>query len=82
MNFGVMIARKIIGVCMLLCLAFIMCQTPTMVLAQTSQTKAQDKPFAVEYYYKVKWGFANEFIRLYKKNHHPLLKKQIDTSFF
>ncbi len=78
MNFGVMTGRKIIGACMLLCLAFIMCQTPTMVQAQTSQTKAQDKPFAVEYYYKVKWGFANEFIRLYKKNHHPLLKKQIE----
>ncbi len=40
-------------------------------------TQALDKPFAVEYYYKVKWGYADEFIRLYKKNHHPLLKQQM-----
>lgn len=30
--------------------------------------------FTVENYYKVKWGFADEFIQLYKKNHYPLLK--------
>jgi hypothetical protein len=39
---------------------------------------AQDKPFAVEYYYKVKWGHAEEFITLFKKNHYPLLKKQVE----
>jgi hypothetical protein len=38
----------------------------------------QDKPYAVEYYYKVQWGYADEFLRLYKKNHHPVLKKQMD----
>ena len=31
------------------------------------QGNASEKPFAVEYYYKVKWGSADEFIRLYKK---------------
>ena len=39
---------------------------------------AQNKPFVVEYYYKVKWGYADEFITLFKKNHYPLLKKQIE----
>jgi hypothetical protein len=39
---------------------------------------AEDKPFVVEYYYKVKWGFADEFITLFKKNHYPLLKKQVE----
>lgn len=34
--------------------------------------------FAVEDYYKVKWGFADEFIGLWKKNHYPLLKKAIE----
>lgn len=48
------------------------------VRAQATQAKAQDKPFAVEYYYKVKWGHADEFIRLYKKNHLPLLKEQVN----
>jgi len=38
----------------------------------------QDKPFVVEYYYKVKWGYADEFITLFRKNHYPLLKKQVE----
>ena len=37
-----------------------------------------DKPFMVEYYYKTKWGHADEFISLFKKNHYPLLKKQVE----
>jgi hypothetical protein len=40
----------------------------------------QDKKdyFTIENYYKVKWGFADEFINLWKINHYPLLKKAID----
>jgi hypothetical protein len=41
----------------------------------TSQTRPEDKPFTVENYYKVKWGFADEFIGLWKKNHYPLLRR-------
>ena len=42
--------------------------------------QAQDKSsyFTLENYYKVKWGFADEFINLWKVNHYPLLKKAID----
>jgi hypothetical protein len=36
------------------------------------------EPFVVEYYYKVRWGFADEFIRLFKKNHYPVLKRQVE----
>ena len=41
---------------------------------------AQDKKdyFIIENYYKVKWGYADEFINLWKVNHYPLLKKAID----
>src|SRR4026208_1536173 len=41
---------------------------------------AQDKKdyFTIENYYKVKWGFADEFINLWKVNHYPLLKKAIE----
>jgi hypothetical protein len=40
-------------------------------------TKAQVKNeyFTIENYYKVKWGYAEEFIELWKTNHYPLLKK-------
>jgi hypothetical protein len=39
---------------------------------------ATDRPFMVEYYYKTKWGHADEFLRLFKKNHYPLLKKEVE----
>ena len=33
-------------------------------------------PFVVEYYYTARWGFADEFIKLFKKNHYPVLQRQ------
>src|SRR2546429_8156392 len=36
------------------------------------------EPFVVEYYYKARWGYAEEFIRLFKKNHYPVLKRQLE----
>ena len=46
----------------------------------TNLVQAQDRKdyFIIENYYKVKWGFADEFINLWKVNHYPLLKKAID----
>lgn len=46
--------------------------------AQTTGTMQRDETFVVEYYYKTKWGYADEFLRLFKKNHLPVLKKQIE----
>ena len=37
-----------------------------------------DKPFLIEYYYKTKWGHADEFLKLFKKNHYPVLKKEME----
>lgn len=37
-----------------------------------------DQTFTVEGYYKAKWGYADEFINLFKKNHYPLLKKALE----
>ena len=39
---------------------------------------APGQPFVVEYYYKAKWGHADEFLQLFKKNHYPLLKKEVE----
>lgn len=47
------------------------------VAAEAGQS-GTDKPFVVEYYYKAKWGHAEEFITLFKKNHYPVLKKEIE----
>jgi hypothetical protein len=43
-----------------------------------SGAEGQQSPFVAEFYYKVKWGFADEFLRLFKKNHYPILKKQVE----
>jgi hypothetical protein len=34
--------------------------------------------FSIENYYKTKWGQAENFISLWKKNHYPLLKKAME----
>jgi len=36
------------------------------------------QPYVIEYYYKAKWGHAEEFLALFKKNHYPVLKKEIE----
>ena len=46
--------------------------------SQAQTTPSVNSSFTVENYYKVKWGFADEFISLWKKNHYPLLKKAIE----
>jgi hypothetical protein len=44
--------------------------------AAVATTTAQGGPYAVEYYYKVKWGHFDEFMELYKKNHYPILLRE------
>jgi len=50
-----------------------------LLLLPTGMVLGQPAPannsFTVENYYKVKWGYAEEFITLWTKNHYPLLKK-------
>ena len=46
-----------------------------LVQAGYTQPNQASGTFTVENYYKVKWGFADEFISLWTKNHYPLLKK-------
>lgn len=40
---------------------------------------ASDQPYVVEYYYQTRWGYAAEFIRLFKKNHYPVLRKEMES---
>ncbi|HEX9105607.1 MAG TPA: hypothetical protein VF832_00225 [Longimicrobiales bacterium] len=35
--------------------------------------------FVVEYYYKVRWGHQEEFLRLFRKNHLPVLLREQET---
>jgi hypothetical protein len=44
--------------------------------AAGAQASSPAQPFAVEYSYKIKWGFVEEWMELYKRNHYPVLLKQ------
>ena len=40
--------------------------------------EGKEQPYVIEYYYKAKWGHADEFLALFKKNHYPVLKKEME----
>ena len=40
--------------------------------------ETKEDPYVVEYYYKAKWGHAEEFLTLFKKNHYPVLRKEME----
>lgn len=61
-----------------------------LALAPAAQTAAQtaaqphasaQAPVTVEYYYRIKWGAAVDFKRLYEKNHAPLLREMQKSGF-
>ncbi|MGB8889509.1 MAG: hypothetical protein WCC87_22485 [Candidatus Korobacteraceae bacterium] len=65
--------------CFLILLAGMAINSALAAQAQAAASPVNpDKPFVAEYYYKAKWGYADEFITLFKKNHYPLLKKEIE----
>jgi hypothetical protein len=43
-----------------------------------AQNQTKEETYTEEFYYKVKWGYADEFMALFKKNHYPLLKRQLE----
>ena len=49
----------------------------TLVALFAAPALAQPTPVTVAYYYKVRWGFQQEFERLFFKNHYPVLKEQM-----
>jgi hypothetical protein len=58
-------------------LVFLALTAPIASRAQSGPASSE-KPFVVEYYYKAKWGHADEFLKLFKKNHYPVLKKEME----
>ncbi len=67
---------------MIVAVAFItlLSSTSAGVRARQSAMAAdgREQPYVIEYYYKAKWGHAEEFLALFKKNHYPVLKKEIE----
>jgi hypothetical protein len=46
------------------------------VRGQAPAAQAGTAERTVWYFYKVKWGFQDEFVDLFKRNHYPVLKDQ------
>jgi len=64
---------------LMVCAAIAFLASTTSILHAQPKTSATPAGyFTVENYYKVKWGYAGEFINLWKTNHYPLLKKAIE----
>lgn len=50
------------------------------VRAQAPAAQSAERPErTVWYFYRVKWGFQDEFVRLFAKNHLPVLREEIKT---
>jgi len=64
-----------IGAITLLGLMFV-ASAPALAQAPATQS-AQTPERTVWYYYKVKWGFQDEFVELFRRNHLPVLKEEV-----
>ena len=49
--------------------------------AVTAQPASGQEAITVEHYYRIKWGSAGEFKRLYKLNHEPILAEMQRQGF-
>jgi len=49
------------------------------VRAQAPMVQSAGAERTVWYFYRVKWGFQDEFVSLFRKNHYPVLKAQIPS---
>ena len=57
-------------------LALLLTSLAPAVFAQGAPPQGSpDKPYVMEYYYKVQWGHQQEFLKLFLKNHFPLLQE-------
>jgi hypothetical protein len=53
---------------------------PAAAQAQAPPRPPAGSPVTVAYYYRVKWGFQEEWERLFVKNHYPVLKAEMAAS--
>jgi len=53
------------------------CQQP----AASPSSSANDKPYLMEWVYKVKWGHADEFWQIFKKYQIPVLNREKELGY-
>jgi hypothetical protein len=73
--------KKILSFCLFTVVALGGPTLPATALrAQALATQSAARPErTVWYFYRVKWGFQDEFVSLFAKNHLPVLREQIKT---
>ena len=49
--------------------------------AAPADARAKDVQTTVEYYYRIRWGSVGDFVKLYEKNHAPLLEEAKKAGF-
>lgn len=55
--------------------AWLVLLSPLPATAQPAAPPATVQPITIESYYRIKWGSAEEFDKLYERNHAPLLRE-------
>ena len=59
-------------------LALAATNTPHSIRAQAPAGQSAARPErTVWYFYRVKWGFQDEFVTLFQRNHYPILMDQV-----
>jgi hypothetical protein len=57
-----------------------MAAAPVLIGAQAPAAQASSRAERTAwYFYRVKWGFQDEFVALFAKNHLPVLREQVKT---
>lgn len=64
--------RIVLAIVAVVCL---FCANATLLAQGPPPQGGADKPYTMEYYYKVQWGHQKEFLSLFLKNHYPVLQK-------
>ena len=73
------VRRLAIGLLAVLALAAA-AASPTRLNAQAPAAQSLTNPAkTVWYFYRVKWGFQDEFVALFAKNHLPVLREEMKT---
>lgn len=66
----------------LLATTLLLVSAPALLTQGAPPQGAANKPYVMEYYYKVQWGHQQEFLNLFLKNHYPLLQKRVESGEF
>jgi hypothetical protein len=61
--------------------ALLLVSTAASAITQRQEAAASPAPFTAEYYYRIKWGGADEFKRLYARNHAPIMREMQRLGF-